>query len=173
MEIPGIGKVTKDDDLDWYFSKQLTVPVLRNAECTIVVEGYDDDNRKEDFHVAIRNFLSVGEHVLLAAQPYIFQYYERCRDYYDPTDEEYVDIQSPGDVWKHVHLGDEPIVTRRAHGGKEVYVSLECGCSWEREHGLQIVFKNGLLVNKVGSYDGHVTNSDAYADNTLENVIFH
>ncbi len=52
-------------------------------------------------------------------------------------------------------------------------MSLEsCGsCDWEREHGLQIVFKQGLFVNKVGAFDGHLTNSDAYANEELENVI--
>ena len=40
------------------------------------------------------------------------------------------------------------------------------------EYDLQIVFKNGLRVNKVGPYDGHVTNADAYADDSLEDVVF-
>jgi hypothetical protein len=81
-------------------------------------------------------------------------------------------IDSPRDVWKHVKFGDEPIVTRRAYGDHGVYVSLECNCDWEIEHGLQIVFKNGLKVNKIGPYDGHLTNSDAYARNDLEDAIY-
>jgi hypothetical protein len=63
-------------------------------------------------------------------------------------------------------------VTRRAYGDRGIYISLECECEWEEEHGLQIVFKNGLRVNKVGPYDGHVTHSDAYADKSLEDVIY-
>ena len=50
--------------------------------------------------------------------------------------------------------------------------SVECGCDWEGEHGLQIVFKDGLVVNKVGAFDGHVTNSDAYGDPGLEDVVY-
>jgi Transposase DDE domain len=42
----------------------------------------------------------------------------------------------------------------------------ECG-------GLQIVFKDGLCVSKVGPYDGHLTNSDAYANDEFEDVICH
>lgn len=63
--------------------------------------------------------------------------------------------------------------SRRAYGDKGIYVSLECSCDWEPEHGLQIVFKDGKRVNKISSYDGHLTNSDAYADDDLEDVIFH
>jgi hypothetical protein len=40
------------------------------------------------------------------------------------------------------------------------------------EHGLQIVLRNGLEVNKLGMYDGHLTNSDAFADPALEDTIY-
>jgi hypothetical protein len=43
-----------------------------------------------------------------------------------------------------------------------------CGCDWEEEHGLQIVLRNGVRVNKVDGYDGHLTNSDAFADDGPE-----
>jgi hypothetical protein len=42
----------------------------------------------------------------------------------------------------------------------------------EPEHGLQVVFQNGLRVNKVGPYDGHLTNSDAYGDDNLEQAVY-
>ena len=64
------------------------------------------------------------------------------------------------------------MVSRRPYGDRAAYVSLECGCDWEEEHGLQIVFKEGLHVNMVGQYDGHLTNADAYGDGRLENVIY-
>ena len=81
-------------------------------------------------------------------------------------------IKSPGGVWAHVRLGSEPTVSRRSYGDKGIYISLECGCDWEKEHGMQIVFKNGLKVNKVGPFDGHLTNADAYDDDSLENVVY-
>jgi len=65
------------------------------------------------------------------------------------------------------------MVSRRAYGDKGIYVSLECNCNWEPEHGLQLVFKNGSTIKKVGPYDGHLANSDAYADDRLENVVYH
>lgn len=81
-------------------------------------------------------------------------------------------IKKAAEVWKHVHFGGEPVVSRRSYGDEGIYISLECNCDWEVEHGLQIVFKNGLVVNKVGPYDGHLTNSDAYDDERLENVVY-
>ncbi len=177
MEIPGIGKVEKDQSLGWYYSEVMPVKVLGGIQCRIVVADYDEDEHKEDFHVAIANFLAADESVLRDAGPHIFEYYERCKDdldsdYFDPDDEEYFEINSVDEIWSHIRLGNEPRFERRAYGDKGIYVSLEGGCDWEEEHGLQIVFKNGLIVNKIGPYDGHLTNSDAYGDDSLEDVIF-
>lgn len=172
MEIPELGPVTKDEDLEWYCSEPIPVPVLGGQMCSFVVEGYDDDDDKEAFHEAIRNFLSIDDSVLKAAEEHIYRYYEDCNKFWEPDDEEYLSLESPKEVWPHVRLGTEPMVSRRPYGDKGVYISLGCGCDWEVEHGLMIVFKNGLRVNKIGGYDGHLTNSDAYGDKRLEDVIY-
>lgn len=172
MEIPGIGKVEKNQSLGWYYSEVMPVKVLGGKQCRIVVADYDEDEHKEDFHVAIANFLAADESVLRDAGPYIFEYYESCKEYIDPDDEEYFEINSVDEIWSHIRLGDDPLFMRRHRGDQGIYVSLECGCDWEEEHGLQIVFRNGLIVNKIGPYDGHLTNSDAYGDDSLEDVIF-
>jgi len=174
MEMPGLGSVSKHPDIgSWLRSGKLPVSVLGGKLCRIIVEGYADDPRKEDFHAGIQNFLSIGPSVLTDAQDSLFAYFKDLQGaLWQPDDSQYLVIDSPADVWKHVQLGSEPIVSRRPHGDQGIYISLECGCDWEEEHGLQIVFKNGLLVNKVGPYDGHVTNSDAYGEDELEEVIY-
>jgi hypothetical protein len=172
MDIPGLGAVTKGSQFDWYYSQPMPVPVLGGMLCRVVVAGYDEDPRKEEFHSAIANFLRILPSVLKEAEPYVFRYYENCNSYWEQDDEEFVAIESPTDIWRHVQLGNEPMVRRRGYGDKGLYVSLECNCDWEPEHGLQIVFKNGLRVNKIGSYDGHLTNSDAYANDDLEDVVY-
>lgn len=171
MEIPGLGEVTKDESLNWYYSPPLPVPLLGGKMCRIVVEDYEGDPHKADIHAAIVNFLSISPAVLKESEQYIFQYYRQCKDLGDRGDPAIV-ISSASEVWSHVRIGDEPMVSRRGYGDKGIYVSLECGCEWEEEHGLQIVFKNGLKVNKVGPFDGHLTNSDAFGDPSLENVVY-
>lgn len=172
MELPGLGNLDWDTKSDEYRSGPLPVPVLGGAPCRFIVEGYDNDSRKDDYHAAIINFLSAGPSVLKEAEASIYRYYEDCNEHWGQEDKEYVAIQSAGEVWGHVRLGDEALVSRRDSGDCGIYISLECECDWEREHGLQIVFKNGLRVNKVGPYDGHLTNSDAYADESLEDVVY-
>lgn len=174
MEIPGLGKVIRDKRFkDWYRSESIQVPVLGGKSCRIVVRRYDEDSNREDFHTAIPNFLSIDQFVMKAAEPHVYRYYKDCYEGYGSEEDGFPLINAPKDVWRHVRLGSEPMVERRHYGDKGIYISLECGCDWEEEHGLQIVFKNGLSVNKVGAYDGHLTNSDAYDDEDLEDVIYY
>lgn len=78
------------------------------------------------------------------------------------------------DVWRHVTFGGEIIVRVRADGDSEdgVYLSIECECDWEPEHGLMLVYRDGPTIAKVGPYDGHVTQADAYANPDLVGVVY-
>lgn len=171
MNIPGLGEVTKGKYGE-YRSQPIPVPVLGGKNCCFELEGYDADPDKEAFHVAIANFLNLDASALRAAEPHIFQYYKDSEDCWQEEDEDFKPIKSPAGVWAHVQFGKTPTVSRRTRGDKGIYISLECGCDWEEEHGMQMVFQNGLKVNKVGPFDGHLTNSDAYGDKSLENVVY-
>lgn len=171
IEIPLLGELEKDQFEDWLRSKPIVVNVLGADKFEFILEGYDEDEAREEFHEAVENFLSIEDSVLKKAQDYIYQYYKDVFVQLVPEDDWYVEIASPDEVWKHIEFG-APMVSRRPYGDELVYISLECSCDWEREHGLQIVFKQGLYVNKVGPFDGHLTNSDAYGDDDLENVVY-
>jgi hypothetical protein len=172
MNVPGLGEVTQDSRFGWLYSRELPIAVLGGQMCRVVLDGYNEDARKQDFHEAIANFIGASESILKAATQHVFQYCQDMNSLWGTDDPEYVTVETPEDVWKHVWPGREPMISRRTYGDRAVYVSVECECDWEPEHGLQIVFRNGAAVNKVGPYDGHVTNSDAYADNSLEHLIY-
>jgi hypothetical protein len=171
MNIPGLGELTRNNYGE-YQSDPITVRVLGGKKCRFTVEEYDDDPDKEAFHVAIANFLGLNESALKDAAPHVFQYYKDLEDDWKSYDDDFKPIKSPDGVWAHVRFGSELTVSRRGYGDKGIYISIECGCDWEEEHGMQIVFKNGLKVNKVGPFDGHLTNADAFADESLENVVY-
>jgi hypothetical protein len=173
MKIPNIGEFTKHNKFDSLYSNAMPVRVLGGHICQIVLDGYEKDPDKEDFHVAITNFLSIDRSILENAEQYIFQYYQDVNNCWQPEDPEFIAVASPQEVWKHIQFGNEIIVTRREYGDRGIYISLHCECDWEQEHGLEIIFKNGLKVSKIGACNNHLTNSDAYADDSLENVIYH
>jgi hypothetical protein len=172
IEIPILGELEPGSFDDWLRSKPIRVKALGGDEREFVLEGYEKDDRKEEFHQAIKNFLSIDESVLKDAQEHIFRYYRDVIEQLTPDDDWYVEIAKPEDIWQHIQFGLSLMVSRRYYGDQLVYISLDCGCVWEQEHGLQIVFKQGLYVNKVGAYDGHLTNADAYADDELEMVVY-
>jgi len=175
VEIPGLGPVLEDNQVEGsYRFGPVAVPVLDGTLCSFIIDGFDGDKRQEDFVDAIRSFLTIDRSVLTDALPSLFAYY---RDVVDEAAAQGWDIdvriESPHDILDHVELGDEPVVSRDPHGDRHVYVSLGCECAWEPEHGLQIVFRDGRTVTKVGPYDGHLTNAAAFADPTLEGVVYH
>ena len=174
MFIPGLGTVTVDPEFGWYRSEPVAVPVLGGGAYRIVVEGYHGDPAPQDFHAAIQSFVTLDRSAVTAAAPHIFAYY---RDITDDVvaagdDDWYVEIAGPDEVLDHVRFGTGPVVSRDDHGDRRVYVSLECECDWEPEHGLQIVLRDGRTVTKVGPYDGHLTNANAYDDDSLIGVVY-
>lgn len=169
--IPGLGECKFDEDFGCYCSESIEVPVLSGNECRIFVEGYGHDVKLDDYHTAIANFLAATPAVLTAVEPHIYRYYLNVKQNCE-AEEDFPPIQTESEIWSYIQIGEFAFVSRRSHGDKAIYISIECECDWEPEHGLQIVFKNGLRVNKIGPYDGHLTNADAFADSSLEEVIY-
>jgi len=119
----------------------------------------------------MRSVLGATRRLLLDATPYVHQYcLEMLALWGDEAPQ--LAIERPEDVWQHVDLGGVLAVSRDYGSGRDVFVSLECNCAWEVEHGLQLVFKNGREISKVGPFDGHVSNASAYDDETLDGVIY-
>lgn len=171
MNIPGLGEVTEDTELGWLLSEPVSLPVLNGHACSIVLDGYQDDAAKADWHRAIANFLAAPHAVLRAAEEHVFAYYKSFSAIC-PQEDEGAPVTVAADVWRQVQFGPEALVARRAYGDQGIYIALECNCDWEIEHGLMIVFKNGERVTKIGPYDGHLSYADSYDDPSLEDVIY-
>ncbi|MBD5781553.1 hypothetical protein IEN85_18775 [Pelagicoccus sp. NFK12] len=172
MKIEDIGDFDHDPQFDWYYgpveSGEPPIPQFR-----FVLEEYLEDKNQSEFRTAMLNFRSNGSKAIKAAEEHIFEYYKDITNLIDTEDEEdFPLIKSSRDVWSYLRIGDEVLVSRRPYGDKKIYLSIECGCDWEEEHGLQIVLKEGMTVNKLGPYDGHLTNSDAYDVEEYENIVY-
>ncbi|WP_051452146.1 DUF6985 domain-containing protein [Actinospica robiniae] len=167
MEIPGLGRLTLDPKYEWYQSRPIPVPVLGGGEHTFTVEGYGDDPSPLQVHDAVSAFLGLDESVLKSSAQSIFEYYLDVQS--DVGDEEgFPSISTPDEVWQHIVFGELSV----GRDGAAVYVSVESECSWEPEHGLQIVFRDGRAVTKVGPFDGQYINA-APGGRELEGVVYH
>ena len=49
-----------------------------------MLEGYEEDESKDDFHSVIITLLSAGPEVLKAAEPDVFSYYQDMNGYWAP-----------------------------------------------------------------------------------------
>lgn len=172
VHIPGLGEVAEDDRLGWLLSGPVPLGLLGGRECRIALSGYEEDDAQEQYHAAIAHLRAASHAVLQAAEHHVFQYYLDTMADWGESDPACERIDAPADVWRHVQFGEFAMVERRGYGDRGIYVSIECECNWEPEHGLQIVLKNGSVVTKVGPFDGHLSNADSYADDSLESVIY-
>lgn len=174
MEMSGAGPLTLDEDLGWYYSAPLAAGALGGAVGQIVVtEDYFADDDKTAVHDAVATFLTTDDRALRDASANAFAYYldtvRLVRE--QGWDLQLPEIAGPESVWDHVSFGGEFHVDRNADDG-QVYVSIECACTWEPEHGLQLVFRGGRTVSKVGPFDGHLTNASAFGRHDLGGAVY-
>ena len=150
----------------------LKVPYFNNIE----VEISDTENINEKNAItAIDNFLALTEANRIADSYHIFAYY---KDFHkdvggeDWLDEEMGIPESPTDIWKYVKPNRMICIEKGYDGDDNWYITMEANCDWEEEHGLMLVWRNGTTLTKVGGYDGHLTNVNAFADDNMINVVY-
>ena len=171
MELQELGPLGTSDRLGWVRVSPVFVP-MTSRESEIVLEGYVEDDAMQDFEQAVDNFLSLGTESLRFCERWVFEYYQDTCAAWDRSDFSPPRIGSAAEVWSHVHFGGVIMVSRRAHGDRAVYISVECKCDWDPEHRLQLVFRKGERVTKVGPFDGHLSNADEFGRPELEHVVY-
>ncbi len=126
---------------------------------------------------SVANFVRGGPQLLDEATSYLWAYYLSFAGSFSAEERAACGIpELPDsiDIWDEVDFEHPPEIDlgRGRYSPAPSYISFEGEVSWEREHGLQLVFEHGRRVCKVGPYDGHPTNAHAYADESLLDVVF-
>ncbi len=170
MRSETLGELNFDKDLEVFKSAIVNVPVLGNSECVFVFDELtnESDSFPVKFEGAVRNFMSLSNSWLACLKEHLWSYYEDMSRELDAEDVPKISME---DILQFVEFGNDVMVTMD-YDENDVYISLEASCEWEIEHGLQITLKNGNELAKVGPYDGHVTNADAYDREDFEGVIY-
>lgn len=123
---------------------------------------------------ALIEFLNRNSNDRLKDSRHVFNYYKDLHHAVggeDWLDQEMGIVSDPKQIWMHVTPG--LVFIASGHGSDTSrYVVMEAECAWEEEHGLMMVWKDGKVLSKVGGYDGHLTNTNAYADDTLHNIVY-
>lgn len=161
-----LGPLERGDFDDWWKGASRPIPFLDGAVLEITYVAGDDDvahGVPDDVDAAMAAFLALGNTDRLAISRLV---HANCTEFldaveYDEEDAALWAIETPDQIWSFVHP-DEIFIERRGRRDRDVYVSVQCNCDWEREHGLQLVFRRGRQLTRVSAQDGHLTEADAY-----------
>ncbi len=177
IEIENIlfSKVQSEYEEDWYdwFSDELPIPFLKNSKIKIRLDFNDQELEefKDDIAIVLKNTLSLGESDRDNAKEHLYAYY---KDFVLDVGEECLEDMPPQQddksIFDFIHFSSLSIC--RSSITEEFYCQFSGGCDWEIEHGVSMSFKDGKTLAKVGSY-GHVNNSDAYADKSMDKYIYY
>jgi hypothetical protein len=162
-----LGQLTQDNNFeDWWKSEALEIPFFDNKRLPIIFMDFEPDHDTtflQEADQALTNFFKLN----LADRNSISELaYKNCTDFLDAVDFDDVDqslreIKDKNEIWKFIHPS-EIYVTRRHYKEQDMYVQIACGCDWEQEHGLQLVFRQGKKLTRISDQDGHLTEADAY-----------
>ncbi|MFK7161229.1 hypothetical protein V6U78_09295 [Marinospirillum sp. MEB164] len=160
---------------DWYdwLSSELAISFLNNSKLKIRLDFNDQEleEYQSEIETTLRNTLNLGQSDRENLKKHLYAYY---KDLVLDVGEEYLEDmpaqENEDHIWEFVHLSSLSI--SKSQITEEFFCQFTGRCDWEVEHGVSISFKNGNNLAKVGDY-GHVNNSDAYADQTMDKYIYY
>jgi hypothetical protein len=162
IEIKSVGKLKPHPDVpeEWLISKPIPIPFFDQMKLEFTFQGdlETDKNFLFDANQAIDNFLKKVVSDRLSVSSLVYRNYREIQDYYDsqPWGASPLDLNDESDIWRYVYP-NEIFISRGFNDDKNIYVLITGGCEWEPEHGLQLVFKNGLELTKVSDIDYNPT----------------
>ncbi|MBX2877310.1 MAG: hypothetical protein KTR30_34635 [Saprospiraceae bacterium] len=151
---------------DWWEGPTVPIPLLDQHSLPVTFTNLSADETSAfllDADAALSNFLNIGTDYKEIMAPHIWQ---NCKEFleaigYEEEDQALWDIKQAHEIWSFVDFRNI-YVERRHRRDQDIYISLQGECEWEREHGLQLVFRQGRKLTRVSQIDGHLTEADAY-----------
>ena len=143
------GHLTQDDNFEeWWNSHLIEIPYFQNKELKIIFTDAQNESYFKLADIALENFMQLSQ---TDQQKHSFQIIENYKQnlIFDYTPK--LELSSETDIWNFVYP-TEIYVEQNENG--ELFVLVSCGCEWEAEHGLQLVFKNGQNLSRVSYHDG-------------------
>ncbi|WBA43002.1 DUF6985 domain-containing protein [Hymenobacter canadensis] len=156
-----VGPMLQDADLDdWWQSQPVAVPFFDNQPVSVVLSGVLSATAADlaDMDECLTHFLALGAADRLALSDLVWANYQEVVEAVGEDLD--IRIDTPADVWAHVHPR-EIHISWRDRRDEDIYLSVECACDWEIEHGLQLVFRRGRMLTRVSQCDGQLTEADA------------
>jgi len=163
ITVPSVGPLSASEEIEeWLISKPIAVPYFDGLEMTFILDGFADESADEEeigidpevekaIEQAVRAFLSLGANDRKVAGESVFQYFRKTLDALG-EDQVAVAIDSADEVWEYVEP-TEIFVIPGDEGENAIYIMIAAECDWDPEHGLQLVYRGGNELVRVGAQD--------------------
>lgn len=167
-----LGRLEQSEFADWWMGPELHIPLWNNKPVRLNYR-FDPDTDPDflpEADAAVRNFLRKGPEALKEATPHLDWNFKACceiiydgvtRDMLTDWQREVLDHEDRNRLWELISPYDYMYVARRHRRDRDIYIVLPCSCEWEEEHGLQLVYRRGLMLTKLDQIDDHLTEADA------------
>ncbi len=145
-----VGELNPTDyDPDFFYSQPYPVPYFDSKELKVGFVEADHQPYLDGADKTLQNFFGLTSIDRTENSETVYHYYSEIlkHGYTEP-----LAIKEIKDIWNFV--APTEIIVHWDEDG-EFYLCVSCECEWEEEHGLQLVFKDGLTLTRAGGHDGH------------------
>jgi hypothetical protein len=159
MIIHPFGKISRDKYVSHTYNSE-PIQIEFPVDATTVVSLHSEDKTElERYGAAFDKLMATDISNKVDLEKLIFEFYTRIKKY-DTGDYQIIAINSPEEIWSHISVNSIVIRT----DGSSVYIQVELDCDWDIEHGMQIVYRDGDALVRVGENDGNCVASEFYRD---------
>lgn len=149
--IKNLGELKKHESYieGLFVSNEVEVPFFNNKKFRFVVDvGHDYDGTKIDFQkveIAVENFLALDALYRESISSVVYKNYKAVIDNCGMDEITMSDVK---DIWNHVSpieilIKNEGYFESGIYSGIDIFVTVDCKCDWDEEHGLQLSFRMG------------------------------
>jgi hypothetical protein len=160
-----IGPLRQSEDFDdWWSSEGVPIPFFNNLPMPVTFIGFGPEEAPKfitEADEALKHFLKLAIPDRIRLSGIVYRNCLESLDGLDAHEQEKFRRIEEHDIWKQV-FPKEVYLMRRPYKQHDMYVQVSCECSWEPEHGLQLVFRQGKKLTRVSGHDGHLTEADAF-----------
>ncbi|MFD1552365.1 hypothetical protein DNU06_10965 [Putridiphycobacter roseus] len=165
INTPTIGTLTQNEKFqEWWRSAAINIPFV-GMDLPVTFMDFIPENDAlflKEAEEAIQSFMNLESTYKFQIAEHVMANFKEVASYLGeegiPKEMKNVNLLS---IWNFVYP-TEIFMSRRHKADKDVYLILACECEWEKEHGLQFVFRQGRKLTRVSDQDGHLTNADAF-----------
>lgn len=143
-----LGALNQDEfDPDLFMCNSVKIPYFDFKELNIGIYFAQIKDELEGAENVLENFLKLNSDNKIKDSKIVFKYYEQVLNF---GQTENLNILEHKDIWNFTRPSE---ITISSEENGKFYISVSCGCKWEKEHGLQLIYENGKKLIRASGHE--------------------